>query len=191
MSIKKIEVIRENIRELHQQRAGFQAQTRSREEVRAYVEALVSEWHAEARAQHALNLRLLATGQLRPLLTEDKLGAAFVMMLGKEQVVSALLADVDAVPEGTDAVERHAQITAIESELDALEAEEEALIVAAEDAGERVTRRADARPEIVLGRREPALAVHPRSPHYLGLGEVKPTRRRFAVYPTFPGQHSP
>lgn len=185
MRIKKIDEVRAQIRELQGQRNGLQAQSRSRAEVRTHVESLVNEWHNEARAQHALNLRLLATGQARGLLSADKFGPAVVLLLGTDHVTNALLTHLDGVPEGFDAAARKARITEINAELDTLEAEEEALIVVAEEAGERVIRRADARPEIVLGRREPPPAVRPRSPHYQGKGDVVPKRRRFAIAPTF------
>jgi uncharacterized small protein (DUF1192 family) len=184
---KKIDELREKIRTLQGERKGLEAQPRSRSEVRDRVEALVQQWQREVRGEHSRNLRLIAAGQFHSLIPSDRIGHALVLLLGAERVTAALLADIDAVPEGLEVAEREQRIAAIDADLDQMEAEEEALIVCAEDAGERLPRRADARPEVVLGRRKPPPAVRPRSPHYQGRGDVAPKRQRIALIPTFGG----
>jgi hypothetical protein len=190
---KQIEALRDQIRARHGERTALAAQTRSRDEVRQKVAGIVAEWQRVARTQNSLHLRLLAHGQHPSLLdlTADKsLGPLLVLMLGAGDVEHALLASIDDVPEGLPTADREARASAIGAELDALEQEEEEVIVQAEDAGEFVVRRGDARPEIVLGKRDPVPTV--RSPNYMGLGDVPTgTRPRTAVYSTYLGSSRP
>lgn len=191
--IKQIETLREEIRARQTERAALASQPRSRDEVRQKVAALVSGWQAEALRRNALNLQLLASGDHPPLveLSGDKsAGPLMVLMLGADRVQQALLTGIETVPDGLPTADREARASAIGGELDALEAEEEALIVQAEEAGEFIVRRSDARPEIVLGKRDPLPSV--RSPRYMGLGDVPTgTRRRVAVYSDYVGSSRP
>lgn len=188
--IKKIEGLREEIRSRQAERAALLEQPQSRAQVASKVAALVAEWGAAARKQNGLHLRLMASGQHPPLVPQEPgvtLAQTLVLLLGEEKIKEALLLGIEDVPDGVPADERALRVSSIEARLDELELAEETLIEQAEEAGEHPVRRGDARPEIVLGRREPAPTVLPRSPHYQGKGEVSPPRGRVALAPTFPG----
>lgn len=74
------------------------------------------------------------------------------LLLGKEAIIAALNQRVDALSytAGPPAAERPAKRDKLRAELRRLEIAEEALIVASEDAGEPIARRADADPAVVL-----------------------------------------
>ena len=78
------------------------------------------------------------------------LGPLLLALLGKAVAKKALSAYVDELPEGLAPKARASRLAAIESELHLLETSEEAAIVDAEQHGEVILRRADARPEIIL-----------------------------------------
>ena len=80
------------------------------------------------------------------------LGPLLSLVLGKEAIIAALHQRVDALSytAGPPAAERPAKRSKLRAELRRLETAEEALIVAAEDAGEYIARRADADPAVIL-----------------------------------------
>lgn len=167
-TVTKIQSIRRQINDHRATRRSLEQQARSREEVARAVGQRVAGWRTGYTARNRQALSLMAAGQHPPLIARQVLhpndleavfGEFLVAVLGAEAVERALLSEIDAVPLGVPKAERAARIAELDAALDALEIEEETLIERAEDAGEVVYRRADARPEIVLGsmRRDPAL----------------------------------
>jgi hypothetical protein len=187
----KLEALRSRISELQNERAGLEAQSRTREEVRQRVAVTVRALHEQALKQNARHLMLLADGQHARLLEftgEDSNALLAALVHGPEALERALLQQIELVPEGVLAAKRAERLAAISDELDAVETQEEALIVQSEETGEPVYRRGDARPEIVLGPRRAPPAQRPRSPFYQGRGEVQAAPRRVALLPTFPSR---
>lgn len=80
------------------------------------------------------------------------LAPLLALVLGKEAIIVALHQRVDALSytAGPPAAERPAKRAKLRAELRRLETAEEAAIVAAEDAGEYIARRADADPAVIL-----------------------------------------
>jgi hypothetical protein len=149
-------------------------QARSRNEVCSEVRKKVAGWYANFERRSRLHLRQLAAGHMSvPLLRGDvyydevNLAEVLAGVVGPERIEAALLRHIDAeVPPGLDSAARSQRLFEIAAELDALEAEEEALIEASERTGAPLERRPDARPDVVLGVRDP---VPPRvSALYMG-----------------------
>lgn len=193
-----IDALRARIRALEAERDELSHQRRSRSEVAALITARVEEWGAVAGKQLRRDLRQLAAGEYVHLLhapaNETAYGSAsmgphLVGLLGRERVVQYLCQHLDdEVAEGLSANARAARVTEIGEKLFALEEQEEALIEESELGDTPVLRRADANPAVILGAHDAAPNPAPRSPHYLGLGDVSQVRKRLAVYPTFPSR---
>lgn len=159
-----IETLRKRIAALQAERAELESQTRSRAEVVTTLEGLIAQWSAMGAATIARELERLALGQPAEPLTMRKavpVGAApgvapvsvnfgplMVALLGADAVKSALMGFVQAIPEGVPTAQRLARLAEIGEELDRLESEEESMVVAS---GGTIERRANARPEIILG----------------------------------------
>jgi hypothetical protein len=167
MSVKKLEAVRVRIAALKSEAHEIERQPRSRAEVREKVHAQIDAWREQGRLEARRALSEIAYGitgiarlnarvhdeyvGIRTPLGQADLGPALVGLLGAEVVGAFLLADLETIPEGLDRGERAARLAEIAAELDKLERDEEAIVCALEAEGEAVMRRADARPEIVLG----------------------------------------
>ncbi len=160
--VKKLKPLRASIAALQSERAELRRQVRSRSEVAEHVGACVAEWQQEARRAGRYALLMLSQGDHMPLMqapvsesspqvpAEADLGPLMVALLGADKVADVLLTEIDSIPEGMPCAARRARLEEIGAELLALETEEEHLITAAEEAGDYIARRPDARPEIVL-----------------------------------------
>lgn len=155
--IEQIAAVRERMQVLRAERAALHAQPRTRDDVRAKVIATVDEWHAQARKRHEWNLRQIASGQHAWLVDvgrSDNLGPLWTLMQGRDAVERALLDGIDLIPQGVTEAQRAARLAEIATEMGTAEVEEECLIEEAESNGERVWRRGDADPAVVLGPRD-------------------------------------
>jgi hypothetical protein len=171
---KEVNVIRARIEALQGERRRAWSQPRSRKEVGPWTRNYIARLHAEAEQQARRALRQLAAGhrEVDPLdgdvvAGEVALARALVGLLGVEKVEGVLLRHLDEeVPVGLDQEERNQRLFEIDEELTALEVREEELIEQSEAEGAPVARRSDAKPEIVLGARDPLPDPAPRSPFY-------------------------
>jgi len=156
-----IENLRKQIENLRAQREEAAAQTRSRGEVSALIDAMVTGWTAAAAKLLTQDLARSAQGvPIAPLTVRASvptasgvasisldLGPLLTAMVGPERIKDAFSEALAGIPPGLDNAKRLERLSAFDAELDALEIEEEGLIVAS--AG-TIERRADARPEIIL-----------------------------------------
>lgn len=178
----KVLALRECIGALRSERRRLTEQVRSRSEVCAILEKQVAQWSAEADGQLRRDLCRIAAGESVNLLrahvdegslsfhAEAHLGATLVLLAGEEALRARLSAQLDAIPDVPNGPERIARIAAIDLELHSVETEEERLICEAEDSGEAILRRGDARPDIVLGARE--VEEQRRHPDLYGVAEI-------------------
>lgn len=162
----EVSALREKISALQNEQQVLLAQGRSRAEVKDSVESLVAEWAETGNKRRALDLTDLSTGENAKTLkvagsshaTSDMghgsvtvdLGPLLTTLLGADAIKAALLRGIEQVPAGLDKKAKASRLAAIANELDRLEHREERLIEQAEAAGEHITRRPDARPEVVL-----------------------------------------
>ena len=161
---EEIEALRARIAALQAERRTIALQARARAEVRAEIERTVAHWSLLGAATLTREVQRAALGAAPELLTAHgagpaaggvanmrlDLGPLLVSVLGAAAVRKALLATLDAVPEGLDAEARAARLAEIDADLDRLEAEEEKLVEMSELDGDPIARRPDARPEIIL-----------------------------------------
>lgn len=159
----QVAVLRKQIATLQAERNELTACKKSRAEVAAMLDAMLSSWshtgHASLarevnRAAAGLPVELLSLHGTVPIAAAPgaanvslSAGPLLVALLGTDAIKNALAASLSAVPEGLPTAARLARIREIATELDKLEAEEESLIAVADGA---IERRADVRPEIVL-----------------------------------------
>jgi hypothetical protein len=188
---------RARIEALKAERREIWAQARSRDEVQQCVHDQVVRWEAEAQIQLRRDLRNLAAGHRNVKLLdgdvvagEVALARTLVLLLGADEVQRVLLRCLEDVPLGLDNAARNQRLFEIDDELTALETEEEALIEQSEELGTPVMRRADARPEIVIGARDPFPATLPRSPLYTASEARTPRRAPRAVPSTYVGSRT-
>lgn len=132
-----IESLRAEICQLSAERDQIASQKRSRAEIRSMVENQLTQ-RADTDRNHMLRqLAFAAAGQpfdvtrYQPFSIDPQ----------------ALERALESVPEGMSPDERTARLDALSERLDTLELQEERLICAS---GGAISRRADARPEIVL-----------------------------------------
>lgn len=154
--MKKLETTRMKMAELREEFLHLQAQTRSREEVRAKVTSMVDGWHKEAQVNQRYLLRLLANGQSARFFDMEhpyNLGVDLTMALGPDAMKQALLRQIDSIPVGMPTEDRDGRLAVLATDIYVLEMEEEKIISQAEERGEFIMRRVDARPELVLARR--------------------------------------
>lgn len=163
----RIDALREQIGASKHELRQLGHQMRSPSEVRTLVEAQVEQWAEQARDglrqelrevsvwRRSLNMEVHVSDASPTIPASARLGPLLALMLGADTLKERILAQLDAVPECPDTPERLARIEEIGRELDDLESEEERLICEAEERGEVILRRGDARPEIVLGEFEP------------------------------------
>jgi hypothetical protein len=198
MSINnEVNDIRDRIEALKTERREVWAQARSRDEVRQWVHDQVARWESESEIQLRRDLRCLAAGHRNVKLLEGEviagevsLARALVGLLGSEVVERALLRRLEDVPQGLDSDARNQRLFDIDEELTALEVREEVLIEQSEEMGTPIMRRGDARPEIVIGARDPRPDVLPRSTLYTA-SEVRSVRRAPRAVPsTYVGSRS-
>lgn len=161
---EEIEPLRARIAVLQAERRTIALQARTRADVRAEIERTVAHWHQRGAAVLVREVQRAALGAAPDLLTAHgtgpaaggianvrlDLGPLLVSVMGAAAVRKALLATLDAVPEGLGAEARAARLAEIDADLDRLEAEEEKLVEMSELDGDPIARRPDARPEIVL-----------------------------------------
>lgn len=170
MTIERITHLRGRIAALRNERDAHLRNKLSRSETRAYIERQIAAWGREAEESTKRDLMLLARDGWTNLLeapTKHAIGyqiagradlaPLLVALVGEKRVSTFLLADIDSVPEGLNKAARAARLEAIEAELLDLETQEEQLIEQCEEEGIPVQRRADARPEIVLGVPDPVV----------------------------------
>lgn len=161
---QQVAALRDRIAALQSERATIAQQARTRADVRAEIERTIAQWQERGAATLAREVQRAALGAAPELLTAHgagpaaggvahvrlDLGPLLVSVLGAGAMRKALLATLDAVPEGLDAAARAGRLAAIDADLDTTEREEERLICEAELLGDEIERRADARPEILL-----------------------------------------
>lgn len=159
--MSKIDTLRKKIAALQAERDTLNAQKRSRSEVAAMLDSMVTQWATAGQstlsrelqratmggASEPLTLRGVAPIASAPGAVQINLnvGPLLVVLLGQDAVKAALIASLGTLPEGMPSVQRLERLSAISAELDRLETEEEALVEA-----HGIERRTDARPEIVL-----------------------------------------
>ena len=161
-----IVLIRQKIAELKQERIDVEAIKLSRHEVKALIDTWLAD--TEAAGTQALLVACQQAQAGRPLTPATvqgnaavyqspgaapfsiDLGPLLLSVLGKGTIKKAIQPLLDYLPEGLDAPARAQRLAEIDAELLKLEIEEEAAIVGAEEAGETILRRPDARPDIVL-----------------------------------------
>lgn len=147
-----LETLRGQIATLQAERDALTAQSKSRSEVASHIETTVDRWAAAGAGAILNDLQRSAAGQpCEPLSLRGpvlNMGPLLCAMLGADQVKRAILATLPGVPEGLDTAARLARIRELDSSLDDLETAEELLIV---KSGGDTQRRANCRPEIVLG----------------------------------------
>jgi hypothetical protein len=147
-----IETLRARIAALQAEREALQAQRRSRAEIATHVSQTVDQWATTGKTSIVQDLQRLSAGQPIELLNARgpglNMGALLTAMIGADKVKGAILANLQAIPESLDTAARMARIRELTSTLDDLETQEELLIV---KSGDDIQRRANCRPEIVLG----------------------------------------
>lgn len=164
-----LEKIRDQIAILQVERAALIAPHRGRKVVTDLIAGYLA--HAEAAGRAALATALLRADAGQALAPFTVKGAAvvssapsaapfavdmsglLVALFGAERLkalLHELCSEIPEIPETPDPELRETQLRKIESELHALELKEEALICRLESEGAKVSRRPDARPEIVL-----------------------------------------
>jgi len=147
-----IETIRARIAALQAEREALTAQRRSRAEIAKHIDQTVDAWAAAGTASILHDLQRLAAGQPADLLSARgpvlHLGPVLCAMLGADHVKTGILAALPGIPESLDTAARLTRIRELDSSLDDLETQEEQLIV---KSGGDIQRRANCRPEIVLG----------------------------------------
>lgn len=160
----EVAALRERISALQAERQTLVFQARTRAEVRAEIEATVAHWQTIGAASLTRELQRAALGAAPDLLTAHgtgpaaggvahvrlDLGPLLTAVLGPAAVRKALLATLDAVPEGMPAEARAARLAAIDADLEKLERDEERLVEMSQLDGDPIARRPDARPEIIL-----------------------------------------
>jgi len=161
----ELENVRQKLAELQAERAKVEGAGLHREALLQRLDSLVdylaeqgrtvlAHALAQAAADRPFNpFRLAGNGAVtgRTAQVSTDAGPLLVALLGPAAVKQALSAACETIPPGLSPKERAAALAALQAELDRLESEEEALVVGMEARGQSVLRRADARPEIVLG----------------------------------------
>jgi hypothetical protein len=145
-----IESLRKRIALLQAERDELQAQRRSRSEIGDQLDATVNQWATAGTGAILREFQHAAAGHPSEPLTLRgpvvHLGPVLCAMLGASAVKAALLATLAEIPAGMPTADRLARLREINTSLDDLETTEEKLVV---ESG--VERRADCRPEIVIG----------------------------------------
>lgn len=160
--------LRAKIAALQAEHAALTSPHRGRKAVLAMVSRYLEQTEAAGRTALVTALQRADVGQaLAPFTVKGSAavsaapGAApfaldmsglVVALLGAERIKALLTELCDEIPEAPDAKQRDVRLRKVEADLYALELEEEALVCRLEDEGVNVTRRPDARPEIVLAR---------------------------------------
>lgn len=155
--------LRARISALQDERQELESQRRSRDEVAAMLDGMISIWHRQGLANLAREVQHAASGEPSDFLMLQGIGAVtaapgvaqinlqvgplLCAVLGPQAVKSAFAAAIEAIPSGMPAPARKARLEAIAQQLDELEADEEAIIDAS---GGQFERRENVRPEIVL-----------------------------------------
>jgi hypothetical protein len=152
---KKLDAARARVATLKRDISAVETMGPSRAEIRSQTAAYLAQ--VEAQGQGAIGRRITdpgerlhAGGLLAPVGAKNDLAPVLLALLGVDAVMASLDRHMAALPEGLDAPARAARLDALRAELFQAELAEEAQVMAAEDRGERVTRRADADPAAVL-----------------------------------------
>ena len=151
MTAKKLQGIRERIAALQSERTALLAQPKSAAEVAQEITARVDAAHAAGAEALATELQSVAAGvsgdpfKLRAMHGQVDVAPLLVAMLGKDAILSAMLATLDRIPTGIPTAERNVRIAAIDTELEALQYEEGDLVFSLD-----VDPRADADPKYML-----------------------------------------
>jgi hypothetical protein len=112
---------------------------------------------ASGHSARSALLSVFSSGASSPLGERSVDAVGLIAMFGVDAVAAPLLARVaDIVPPGLSDAARRKRLAEIADEVERLEYEEEAAIVAGEDAGMPVARRDDASLEIILACATPA-----------------------------------
>lgn len=155
---KKIDLLRAQIEKLKAEREPLAQVTCNQPEAKAAIEAWAADCVTEGEARFRRSVeRIGRTGTVdaRPFIVDPDrptdLAPLLAAVVGGPALAAALIAHLGAVHDGLDSEGRARRIAEIDRALDAAEHEEERLIEASEAAGEPILRRADVRPEIVLG----------------------------------------
>lgn len=155
---KTVAQIRTQIERLKAEREPLAQVTCNQPEAKAAIESWAAECVAEgeARFRRAVE-RIGRTGTVdaRPFMVDPDrptdLAPLLAAVVGGPALAAALIAHLGAVHDGLDSEGRARRLAEIDRALDAAEREEERLICESEAAGTPIRRRADVRPEIVLG----------------------------------------
>lgn len=152
-----LEQWRQRIEALNAERAALRTAPRARVESEADLLARCKDWEARGAAGIGYGVSVLAFGHkvddLFRVRVENgmvDMGPVLAHLFGAEGLAAILSPSLDRRGDGPTAAERATQIAEIERQLLAAEIEEERSVMAAEDAGVSVTRRADADPRAVL-----------------------------------------
>ena len=169
---KEVAKVREQIVALQHEREQLEhapiSKSEARDRVEAFVTTCATRWRPNlgpfVNASDRADTFELVPGQFRGhlhdghALADDRAAVAvalcrFAPTLVKSQLLKAV--DAHIGESGISAEARAERLAAIDGELDALEISEEQLIRTAEAQGLELPRRADARPELVLGDLDP------------------------------------
>lgn len=154
MSLAKIKTLRASIVDKKAERTVAEAARVSHDELRAALETQVARAADAAKgAAWRIGVAEYRDGVLLARVGADgraDLLPALVALFGADVVLQNLERHILTVPSGPTAVERKAQIDAIEAAVEKLEMQEELAIRALEMQGVDVGRRADASPAAVL-----------------------------------------
>lgn len=151
--------VRAQIDTLRRERRPIQEQRLDRAAVRAAVEGFAAALAANFDRRAAAVVGRVAYGD-RPadlvhefgLASERGLVSMLAGVVGPQALADAMLRSLDdRVPEGLDAETRAQRLAEIDADLLRFEVEEERIVEESEALGAPIARRADARPEVVLG----------------------------------------
>jgi hypothetical protein len=155
---RSVPQIRGQIEKLKAEREPLARVTCNQPEARAAIEAWAAARVADGEARFRRSVeRIGRTGQVdgRPFIVEPDrptdLAPLLAAVVGGPALAAALIAHLESVHDGLDTEGRARRIAEIDRALDAAEREEERLICESESTGTPIRRRADCRPEIVLG----------------------------------------
>jgi hypothetical protein len=152
---KKLDTARARVATLKREITIVETMGPSRAEIRGQTAAYLAQVEAEGHRAIGRRVtdpgeRLHAGGLLAPVGAKNDLAPVLLALLGVDAVMASLDRHMAALPEGLDSAARATRLEHLVGGLFQAELAEEAQVMAAEDRGERVTRRADADPAAVL-----------------------------------------
>lgn len=143
-----LEELRDQIRALQAERHTLVAQAPGRAALQARANALVD--HLVETGGRRMLAGLLSAPMTPFKAPADQLPALLVTLLGADQVKAAFARLLKDVAEALPEPKRRARLAEVDADLDRQERDEESMICRLIAEGLQVSRRPDARPEIVL-----------------------------------------